>query len=101
AFIHDGRTYTYFGLLPSLIRIPVLLFTHSFDGRLSAPSLMLSWLVTALFAALLLWRVRIVVRGDAPLGWAETMSYGVLLFSILAGSVLVFLASTPDAYSED
>jgi hypothetical protein len=101
AFIHDGRTYTYFGLFPSLIRIPFLLFTHSLDGRLSAPSLLLAWLVTALFASLLLWRIRIVIRGDAPLGWAETLSYGILIFSILAGSVLVFLASTPDAYSED
>ena len=101
AFQHGGRTYTYFGLFPSLIRVPVLLFTHSLDGRLTVVSIGVSWLVTALFAALLLWRVRVVVRGDAPLGWAEAVSYGVLLASILAGSVLVFLASQPQVYSED
>lgn len=101
AFIHDGRTYTYLGILPSIIRMPVLAFTHSFDGRLSAPSLLMAWMVTALFAALLLWRVRIVVRGHAPLGWTEAWSYGVLIFSILAGSVLVSLASTPNVYVED
>ena len=101
AFLHDGRTYTYFGLFPSLIRIPALLFTHSLDGRLSVVSIGISWLVTALFAALLLWRVRVVLRADAPLGWAEAVSYGVLLTSILAGSVLVFLASRPQVYSED
>jgi hypothetical protein len=101
AFIHDGRTYTYFGILPSLIRMPVLLFTHSFDGRLSAPSLLLAWVVTAVFSSLLLWRARVAVRGDAVLGWAETLSYGVLVFSILAGSVLVSLAATPNVYVED
>jgi hypothetical protein len=29
AFVHDGRQYTYFGIFPSLLRIPILLFTHS------------------------------------------------------------------------
>lgn len=101
AFIHDGRTYTYFGILPSLFRMPVLLFTHSFDGRLSAPSLLLAWVVTAVFSSLLLWRARVAIRGDAALGWAETLSYGVVVFSILAGSVLVSLAATPNVYVED
>jgi hypothetical protein len=101
AFIHHGRTYTYFGVFPALLRLPVFLFTHAFDGRLTAPSILASWLVTAVFSALLLWRVRSVVRGEAPLGWAEATSYGVLLFSILAGSVLMFLASEPFFYSED
>ena len=54
AFLHDGRTYTYFGIFPSLIRIPALLFTHSLDGRLTVVSIGASWLVTALFATLLL-----------------------------------------------
>jgi hypothetical protein len=101
AFIHGGRTYTYFGIFPSLIRIPVLLVTHSLDGRLTALSIFVAWSVTALFGALLLWRVRIVVRGDVPLGWAESLSYGFVLASVLVGSVLVFLASQPDVYSED
>jgi hypothetical protein len=101
AFVSGRRTYTYFGLFPSLLRIPILLVTHSLDGRLTALSIGASWLVTALFAALLLWRVRIVVRGDGPLGWAETVSYGILLASLLVGSVLVFLASQPNIYSED
>jgi hypothetical protein len=101
AFIHDGRTYTYFGIFPSLLRMPILLVTHSLDGRLTAMSMLTAWVVTALVSALLLWRIRIVVRGDAALGWAETVSYGMLLFSILAGSVLVPLASMPDVYAED
>lgn len=37
-FIHDGRTYTYFGLLPSLLRIPLLLVVPHTAGHLTAPS---------------------------------------------------------------
>jgi hypothetical protein len=58
AFIHAGRQYTYFGLFPSLLRIPILLVTHSLDGRLTAFSMLMAWLVTALFSSLLVWRVR-------------------------------------------
>ena len=101
AFVHNGRTYSYFGLFPSLIRMPVLLFTHSLDGRLTGLSLLASWLVTAVFATLLLWRIRCVIRGDAALGWAEVASYGALLFSVLVGSVLISLASAPTVYAED
>src|SRR6202044_374031 len=56
AFVHGGHQYTYFGLFPSILRMPVLAFTHSMDGRLTAPSLLLAWLVTGLFSSLLLWR---------------------------------------------
>ena len=101
AFVHDGHQYTYFGIFPSLLRMPIFLVTHALDGRLTAVSMLCAWLVCALFASLLLWRIRTVMRGDAPLGWAETTSYGLLLASVLAGSVFLYLASQPNQYSED
>jgi hypothetical protein len=101
AFVHGGRQYTYFGLFPSLIRMPFLLVTHSLDGRLTAPSLLVAWLTTALFTSLLVWRVRILVRGPALVGRAEAASYGVLVATIMGGSVLVSLASDPWVFSED
>ncbi len=101
AFLHGGKQFTYFGLFPSLIRMPVLLATSSWDGQLTAPSLLLSWLATALFSALLLWRVRTIVRGSAPLGRLEAISYGFVMATILAGSVIVLLAATPYVYNED
>ena len=101
AFIHDGRTYTYFGLFPSLLRIPVLVVTHSLDGRLTALSMLAAWLVTALFAPLLIWRVRVFSRGQVPLGAAETVALGALVGAITGGSVLVFLAASPNVFSED
>jgi hypothetical protein len=102
AFVHDGRYYTYFGIFPSLIRMPILLVTNSFDGQLTAPSLLLSWVVTGLLSALLLWRLRIVMRGgDARLSRGEAVSYGALMATILGGSVIFFLAAIPYIYNED
>ncbi len=101
AFVHGGHQYTYFGLFPSLLRMPVLVLTHQFDGRLTAPSLLLAWLVTGLFASLLLWRVRVLARGDAALGLAEAVCSGVLVASVTGGSVLLYLAASPKVTHED
>ena len=101
AFVHDGRPYTYFGLFPSLVRMPILLFTSRLDGRLTAPALLVAWVATGVFSSLALWRVRVLLRGRALLGRAEAASYGVLVATITGGSVLVYLAATPFVYNED
>lgn len=101
AFVHGGRDYTYFGLFPALIRLPVLAVTHSFDGRLTVPSMLVAWVVTCLFASLLLWRVRVLVRGDAAIGWGEAAASGLLLAGLTGGSVLLYLASAPRVSHED
>ena len=101
AFVHGGHQYTYFGLFPSLLRMPLLLFTHALDGRLTAPSILLAWLVTAVCSSLLVWRVRVLARGDAPLGRAEAAALSVFVGSVTGGSVLVYLAATPWVFDED
>jgi hypothetical protein len=101
AFVHDGRTYTYFGPFPSLLRIPVLLVTHSLDGRLTALSMLAAWSLTALVAPLLIWRVRVFTRGQVPLGRTEAVALGAVVAAITGGSVLVFLAASPNVFSED
>ena len=101
AFVHGGHQFTYFGIFPSLIRMPILLFTSRLDGDLTAPSLLLAWFATAIFTALLLWRLRILIRGTALVGRAEAASYGVLMAGVMAGSVVIFLTATPFVYNED
>ncbi|MGH9208579.1 MAG: hypothetical protein ACRD1G_18850, partial [Acidimicrobiales bacterium] len=101
AFLHNGREYTYFGVFPSILRMPVLLFTNRLDGQLTAPSILLAWLTTGIFSSLLLWRLRILMRGRALLGRAEAASFGVLAATIMGGSVVLFLAATPFIYNED
>jgi hypothetical protein len=101
AFVHDGRQYTYFGIFPSLIRMPVLIFTSRLDGRLTAPSMLLAWMVTGLYSSFLLWRLRILIRGQALLGRAEAASYGLFVAGIGGGSVIVYLSATPFVFNED
>ena len=101
AFVHNGHDYTYFGVFPSLLRMPLLAVTNSFDGQLTAPSLLLAWMVTGLFASLLLWRLRVMLRGTVPLGRAEAVCYGVVVAALTGGSVLMFLAAAPKVMNED
>jgi hypothetical protein len=100
-FVHDGRTYTYFGLFPSIIRMPILLVTSSLDSKLTAPFTLLSWLLTGLFASLTLWRVRYLVRGDSAMGRAEASAFGVLMATLMGGTIWMFLAATPYVFNED
>jgi hypothetical protein len=101
AFKHAGRQFTYFGLFPSLIRMPVLIFTSSLDGRLTVPYLLAAWLLTALLTSLLLWRVRMLLRGPVAMGRAEATAFGVLIATVLVGSVFTVLASIPYVFAED
>jgi hypothetical protein len=100
-FVHDGHTYTYFGIFPSLIRLPILLLTHRLDGRLTSPSMFVAWFVTGVVCALLVWRIRIMLRGPVPLGRMEAASYGLLLATMMGGSEWVFLATDAWVYHED
>jgi len=100
-FVHGGRQYTYFGLFPSLVRMPILAVTHSLDGKLTAPFVLVAWVLTALFASLLLWRVRFLIRGQAAMGRAEATTFGVLMVAILGGSTFLFVAVTPYVFAED
>ena len=101
AFVHNGHDYTYFGLFPSIIRMPILLLTSRLDGQMTAPSILLAWLLTALFSALMLWRLRILIRGGSVVGRAEAVSFGALMATIMGGSVVLYLAATPFIYNED
>jgi hypothetical protein len=101
AFVHDGRQYTYFGVFPSLIRMPILLLTSRLDGQLTAPSILVAWLCTGLASSLMIWRLRILMRGQALVGRVEAVAIGALMATIMGGSVLLDLSATPFIYNED
>ena len=52
---------------PSIARMPLLAFTDSYDGKLSAPSMLIAWCTSTLLLTLLIWRVRRLLRPDAAL----------------------------------
>jgi hypothetical protein len=101
AFWHGSHAYTYFGLFPSLIRLPVMALIPAFDNHLTTPSMLAAWILTGLLVGMLLWRVRVLARGAAPMGWTEAVGSGFLMAAIMGGSVLVYLAATPWVYHED
>jgi hypothetical protein len=101
AFWHGSHTYTFFGLFPSLIRLPFMGLIPALDNHLTAPSILAAWIVTGLLASMLLWRVRVLARGAAPMGWTEAVGSGFLMAAIMGGSVLVYLAASPWIYNED
>ena len=102
AFTHAGRSYTYFGVFPSILRMPfVAVFGTHGNANYTAGSIFLAWILTGLFSSMLIWRLRLMARGHAFLGRLEAATYGLLVASILGGSVIVFLAASPWVYNED
>lgn len=98
-FLVNGRTYIYFGPIPSLLRMPVLLVTDRLDGRLTTVSMLLGMLVLSAAAFRLTCALRPFVRGDDPVGRREPLATAGLAVAILAGPPF-FLASGAVVYHE-
>jgi len=96
----DGKHYLYFPPGPALLRMPAMVLTDRFDGRMTTLSMLLAWMVTALLFSLLIWRVRCLLRPGAPLGRWEAAAYGLLLVAGTVGSTVLFLGSIPWVYHE-
>lgn len=99
-FVVDGRTYTYFAPFPSLLRIPVLLVTDEFTGRLTMLSMALAWTVLAAFVVGLVWRTRRWFRGTEPVSRLEAVLAAVVIAATVGGTVLTFDAALPWVYHE-
>lgn len=99
-FVVHGRTYEYFPPYPALLRIPIMLITHEFDGRLSLVSMAAAWIVYAIMATKLFWLVRECLRDGAPVGRTEAVVAALVLAAVTGGTVLVFDASLPWVYHE-
>ena len=100
-FKTGAHSYMYFGPVPALIRLPVLLFTHQLDGKLSGLSMLVALVMALAFTSCLLWRVRgLLRRSAAPVSGMEAFLIGGLLFVVGAGSPLLYQASLPSVYDE-
>ena len=101
-FVVHGHTYSYFGILPSLLRIPILLVAPDITlTALTAPMMIAAWLLLAASLAPLVLGVRSLLRRGTTMGRTEQLGIVALSLAILSGSVLVNLASNPAVYSED
>ncbi len=100
AFIVNGKEFLYFPPGPAILRLPVMVFTDHWDGKLTALSMLGAWSVLVLLSGRLLWAVRQQLRPDEPLGRWELGLFGVLHGSICGGSVVLYLAALPWVYHE-
>lgn len=99
-FVVDGKTYTYFGPFPALLRIPVFLVSDTMDGRLSLLSMALAWLVFAGFVCGLVWTVRRFFVGEAPVGRWEAVFAAIFIAAATGGTTLTYDAALPWVYHE-
>ena len=99
-FVHDGRTQLYFGVVPALLRLPIVAVTDRFDGRLTQLSMLLALAVATGASARIAWRARRWRRGDEPPGRWEPWIIGAFAATVGSASPLLFLAARPLVYHE-
>ena len=100
AFVVDGRHYMYFGPFLAILRMPILLVTDRLDGRLTALSMLVGWIVLAAAVIVLVRRVRRTLCGEAPVSRFEAIGLAAIVATVTGGSTIVYLASQPWVYHE-
>jgi hypothetical protein len=78
-----SNTYTYFGLWPSLLRMPAIAIVPSLYGRLTQLSMLLAFAVFLVALADLHWQVRELVRPNRACGRFEAAT---VILAVAGGS---------------
>jgi hypothetical protein len=99
-FVVGGRTYAYFGVFPSLLRLPVFVLTDRFDGRLTAPSMLLAYVIAVRGFLGMLRGARALARPGSTWSRAGAVVALVTLAVFAVGSNLFFLGSAAWVYHE-
>lgn len=95
-----GKTYTYFGPWPSVLRMPFLELAPSTYGRLTRLSMFLAFATLMAGIVALHWRIRGLFRAEAPLSRGETIVAVAVPIVVGCGSSMLFLAGRAWVYHE-
>ncbi|MGE0796011.1 MAG: ArnT family glycosyltransferase [Acidimicrobiia bacterium] len=96
-----GRFYTYFGPLPALLRMPVVLVLGDrADGRLSRLAVLAGCALVLVALVRLAWQARTAFRGGGRPTRLECLAVAGLTFVAACGSPVVFLAGWTAVYHE-
>ena len=93
------ETQIYQGIAPAVIRMPLLVLTDRFAGRLTGVSMLMAFSTALAFLIAAGWRIRSLIRNTAAMRSTETVCTGIVAFGI-AGSSLLFLSSATWVYHE-
>lgn len=99
-FVRDGHTYMYFPPWPALVRLPVLMTTTEFDGRLTLLSMALAWIVFVVCAAKLVWWIHDRITGGSTVGRRHAFLVATFLTAASGGTFMTYDASLPWVYHE-
>lgn len=99
-FLHDGHTYTYFPPWPSLLRMPVLMTTDEFDGRLTVLSMAVAWVVLAVMVTKLIWLLLRLFSVHEEVTRTKMAVAAIFIAGATGGTFLTFDASLPWVYHE-
>lgn len=99
-FVHDGQTFMYFPPFPAILRLPVLMTTHEYDGKLTALSMAVAWIVFAVMVTKLVWLLHRLLVTTEPPTWLSCAVIGLFLAGATGGTVLTYDAALPWVYHE-
>ena len=100
SFIYNGRTYTYFPPFPAFIRIPILFLTKSFDGRLTALSMVFAWIFMMLGSAAFIWQLRKITGTHLNSSRRRDLRSVLFMIAVGGGSIVLYLGAEPWVYHE-
>ncbi len=99
-FVHAGRTFMYFPPWPALLRLPILMTTHEYDGRLTLLSMAAAWIVFSVMVVKLIWLLVPLLTGIDEVSRTTAGIVGVFLAAATGGTFLTFDAAEPWVYHE-
>ncbi|HEX4685441.1 MAG TPA: hypothetical protein VH228_01575 [Nocardioides sp.] len=99
-FVHDGKTFMYFPPWPAILRLPVLLTTHEYDGRLTLLSMAIAWIVFAVVVVKLVWFLLPRLAGTDEVSGGTAAVVALFLAAATGGTFLTFDAGQPWVYHE-
>ncbi len=94
------RAHVYFGPTLSVLRLPVLVLTDRFDGRLTLASMLLGVVALSVGVLRLWWAARWWSGRRAPPGRFEVVLAALLPIAATCGTVVWFLGSKTVVYHE-
>jgi hypothetical protein len=98
--VEHHRTYLYYGPVPALLRMPVLLLTQRLDGRLTELSMLVAFTAALIFVARLSWRIRVLVAGHGAVSIGEALVGAAVVLAVGIGSQFWYLGSDAVVYHE-
>jgi hypothetical protein len=99
-FVHNGKTFMYFPPWPAILRLPVLLTTHEYDGRLTLLSMLVAWIVFAVMVTKLVWFLLPRLSGFEDITAGTGTVVALFLAAATGGTFLTFDAAQPWVYHE-